>query len=213
MDEAGFSLLLLLVRTYAPFGQTPILRVPLFYTLWELFNQKGTRMNDQLFQTSLSRIEKVSDRKKAFFDLCALYGQANTDQRSRLRTAWPMKRRWSLPLARTLLITDAYSSEQRVRAKLILLSLYESQSDFREDLIEMSAVYHCAVRIGLDPQRLFEEIARLSGEKIARHLRDFCHRLPEDRDIKAFGYHEEQTPDGIYLAGWGAYKENCYSFL
>lgn len=170
-------------------------------------------MNDQLFQTSLARIEKASDRKKAFFDLCALYEQANAEQRGRLRAAWPMKRRWSLPLARTLLITNTYSSEQRVRAKLILLALQESQSDVREDLIEMSAVYHCAARIGLDPQRLFEEIARLSGEEMARHLRDFCHRLPEERELKAFGYYEEQTSDGIYLAGWGPYKGTCYSFL
>lgn len=177
------------------------------------FNQKGIKMNDQPFQTALAKIEKASDRKKAFFDLCALYDQANAEQRSRLRTAWPMKRRWSLPLTRTLLITDIYPSEQRVRASLILFSLQGNRPDFRDDLIELSAIYHCAARIGLDSQRLFEEVARLSGEEAARFLRDFCHRLPEDRDIKAFGFHEEQTPDGVYLAGWGPYKGNCYSFL
>jgi hypothetical protein len=170
-------------------------------------------MNDQLFQTSLAMIEKASDRKKAFFDLGVLYGQANAEQRRRLRAAWPMKRQWSIPLSRTLLITDPYSSQQRVRARLMLFSLQGSQSDVREELIEMSALYHCAARIGLDPQQLFKEIARLSGEEMARHLRDFCHRWPEDRDIKAFGFHEEHTPDGIYLAGWGPYQGNCYSFL
>ena len=170
-------------------------------------------MNDPIFQKALATIEKASDRKKAFFDLCVLYGQANADQRDRLRSAWPLKRRWSIPLSRTLLITDIYSSEQRVRARLILFSLQGSQPDFREDLIEMSAVYHCAACIGLDPQQLFEEIAGLSGEEMAHHLRDFCHRLPEERDIKAFGFHEEQTPDGVYLAGWGPYKGNRYSFL
>src|SRR5262249_47707918 len=52
---------------------------------------------------------------------------------------------------------------------------------------------------GLDAGLLFEEIAAFSNDSIAPLLRSFWRRSEELRSLKAFGYQEEHTPDGVYF--------------
>ncbi len=160
-------------------------------------------MDMTIFFDRLMLVLKTQDRKQAFFDLCDLYHQVDAEQRDFLRSQWPFEREWFIPRDRTLLLTDFFSSEQRLRAALIYESLEKGETDWRDNLVSLCAIYHSAVRLGLDPERLFEEVAELSGETMAGLLRAFYHRSPEDRSLEAFGYREEATPEGIYLAGWG----------
>ncbi len=156
-------------------------------------------MDMTIFLEQLSTILGAPDRKQAFFDLCDPYGQANAEQRDFLRTEWPFEREWFLPRARTLLLSDSYSSEQRLRAALIYESLEKGEVDFRDNLMSIAAIYHSALHLGLDPEQIFEEVAGLSGEAMADLLRGFYRRDVEDRRLEAFGYQEELTPDGLYI--------------
>jgi hypothetical protein len=170
-------------------------------------------MDLTVFLDRLDKILEADNRKRAYFDLCDLYCQADAEQRDFLRAEWPLDREWLIPLCTMLLHSDAYPSQRRLRVALIYESLEKGEWDLRDNLVRISAIYHSAVRLGLDPQLLFEEVAGLSGEYMADLLRSFARRLPKERSIEVFGYQEKSSPGGIYLAGWGLYTGRCYGLL
>src|SRR5262249_737233 len=160
---------------------------------------KGSAGMDELvFLEALDTLEHDPDRKHAFFGLCDLYQQGDPQQREYLRSDWFLTQAWTIPRFRAILLEDSYPSEQRLRACLISLSLLPSK-DSRGDLMVICPLYHCTVRLRINPGLFFEEIAAISSEFIAALLRSFWQRSEELRSLKAFGYQEECTPDGVYL--------------
>lgn len=167
-------------------------------------------MDMNLFFDRLIAVLEAQDRKQAFFDLCELCRQADAEQRDFLRSEWPFEREWFVPIRQALLLSDSFSSEQRLRAALIRQALVKEVRDWRDVFVALCAIYHTAVRLGLDPDQLFEETARLSEETMADLLRSFSRCSPEDKSLKAYCYQEESTPEGIYLAGWGTNAGHRY---
>lgn len=80
---------------------------------------------------------------------------------------------------------------------LISLVMAGDNYDYRDIIQIMPLLYHSAVRIGVDPQVLFDEAAAYYPNSIARLLNDFPRRSPERRGLEAFYYKEVNTPDGI----------------
>src|SRR5262245_49374408 len=155
-------------------------------------------MDELAFLEALDTLEHDPDRKQAFFGLCDVYRQGDPQQREYLRSDWFLNQAWTIPRFRAILLADGYPSEQRLRACLISLSLLPSK-DYRDDLMVICPLYHCAVHLDINPGLLFEEIAAISNEFIAPLLRSFWQRSEELRSLKAFGYQEERTPDGVYF--------------
>jgi hypothetical protein len=156
-------------------------------------------MDEAAYREILRRIERDPDRKHAYFDLCDQYVQFDPQQRADLCSEWIVKRPWTIPRHRTILLKDRYPSEQRLRACLISLSHFPS-GDYRDDLMVICPLHHSAVHLDLDPQLLFEGIAAIGATSIAPLLREFWQRPEDNRSLKAFGYQEERTPDGVYFA-------------
>lgn len=59
----------------------------------------------------------------------------------------------------------------------------------------LAIFYHCARKLDLEPQGLFEDVARLAADEMARQLTAFGGR--ESVLLKQFGWREIKTPDGI----------------
>jgi hypothetical protein len=156
-------------------------------------------MDELAFLETLRHLAHNPDRKHAYFDLCAVYAQVELQQREYLCSEWVRNYPWTIPLARAILLADPYPSEQRLRACLISLSHFPS-GDYRDDLVVICPLYHSAVHLGMDPQHLFEEIAAISAASVAPLVHEFWQRTEVGRALKAFGYQEERTPDGVYFA-------------
>ncbi len=59
----------------------------------------------------------------------------------------------------------------------------------------LAVFYHCARKLDLEPQALFEDVAHLAADEMARQLVSFGNR--ESVSLKQFGWREIRTPDGI----------------
>lgn len=59
----------------------------------------------------------------------------------------------------------------------------------------LAIFHHCARKLELEPRELFEDVARLAADEIARYLRTFGRR--EDVALKQYGWREIRTTDGI----------------
>ena len=60
-------------------------------------------------------------------------------------------------------------------------------------------VYHSAILAGIDPGKLFREVAALSSERGARMIINFIERDEKDKSLQAFRYIESPTPDGVSI--------------
>ena len=92
---------------------------------------------------------------------------------------------------------------RRIFLGLLALVVESFASDYRENAMILSLHYDAAGRIGADPARLFEEAASYARPEVARALRRFLARSPEDQSIAAMGYQEGREPDGFrYQRNW-----------
>lgn len=86
---------------------------------------------------------------------------------------------------------------------LVALALAGLDSGSREALAIVPLVYRSAERLDVDPDGLFEEVARHVGDAAAAQLRAFPQRGPHARSIGAMGYEEARDEDGFrYLRTW-----------
>jgi hypothetical protein len=86
---------------------------------------------------------------------------------------------------------------------LIALAMVDLNLDLREILLIFPLHYHSALKIGIDPARLFQEAAEYAGSEVAEHLRRFPMRDPKDKTLGSMGYKEVDTPNGVaYVRTW-----------
>ena len=88
-------------------------------------------------------------------------------------------------------------SERRLFEGLIAHVIEDFGDDARENLIQLSLLYHSASKIRLKPVALFDRAAALATPKAAEYIRDFARRWPWDRRIEAMGFRETMTPEGF----------------
>ena len=74
--------------------------------------------------------------------------------------------------------------------------------DFRDTLIGFCVIYHSAIEIGLDPKKLFEEIAEISSPNFAKELKRFIDRSEEDKALEAFCLERIVESDGKVYFKW-----------
>ena len=86
---------------------------------------------------------------------------------------------------------------------LVALALGGLDSGSREALAIVPLVYRSAERLEVDPQELFEDVARYVGDEAAAQLRAFPQRSPRNRSIGAMGYEEARDEGGFrYRRTW-----------
>ena len=95
-------------------------------------------------------------------------------------------------------------SEQRLFEGLIAHVIEDFRYDYRENLMELSLLYHSATKIGSNPVELFERAATFATPETAKHITSFAHRTPELKSIATMGFKEIMTPDGFSYesTGW-----------
>lgn len=88
-------------------------------------------------------------------------------------------------------------SRERLLDGLLSLIIENYYADWRDNLTKLAPLYNSAVKIGVDPRRLFSEAASYRNNEVSQVIRDFPERDPEDRSLKAFGYEESLELDGF----------------
>jgi hypothetical protein len=159
-------------------------------------------MDDQQFLERLCAITNEEDRRRAFSQLCRLYGsEATAEQRDFIRGQWDFGCRWHIPRDDTLTIAaaDPVPARGRVREALLYHSIENARVDYRDNLMSICPIYHSAVRLGLDAEGLFSEVAALSAPEMADLLRGWLRRQPENQSLGAFGQRETLVPEGARI--------------
>src|SRR5579872_4464705 len=89
-------------------------------------------------------------------------------------------------------------SPNLIEQGLIALVIEGASQDFRDSIVALAKLYHSAVKLGLNARKAFDEVAGLADPGIIKtEMMEFPHRLPEDRDLKAFYESEEITEEGF----------------
>lgn len=90
--------------------------------------------------------------------------------------------RWRSPDLQTL--ADGANREvpahQRIRIALMFQSIEDGRHDLRDNLTSLTLIYHSAVAMGMDVERLFQEVAAVSSERMGPVLRAFLARRVGD---------------------------------
>lgn len=155
-------------------------------------------MSDEEFEKRFNALSGFSFREDFEAAIYELYVASSADQRERIRGAFRAGKlegpsQWKNP-------TDYERADltrnERIRRRLILLSIRDGTDDFREDLWGIAHSYHNLLLRGVDADRLLNEIADLSAPKAAELFRGFVRRKPEEKSLKAWALQIVQMPDG-----------------
>lgn len=96
----------------------------------------------------------------------------------------------------TLAVRDR--SPQWVLEGLVALLLENCRSgDYRDTIVCMAPIYDAAVKIDIEADRLFEEVASYLENEAASHIKSFPKRFPYQKSLEAFNYIEVETPNGF----------------
>jgi len=86
---------------------------------------------------------------------------------------------------------------------LVALGLDGWRDDWRDNAAVVCLHHDAARRMGLHPDDLFEEAARMLPDKPANALRSFLRRSEEDKAVEAMGYSAMADTDGFrYKRTW-----------
>lgn len=80
---------------------------------------------------------------------------------------------------------------------LLALGLDGWRFDWRENLLVVCLHYDAAKRIGLNPDELFEEAAKLLPNEASKGLQAFLRRPEKDKSLEAMGYVTTTDADGF----------------
>lgn len=138
-----------------------------------------------------------------FTALCEVYRNGNDLVRSFIRSLVPSIRGGSLSWAWTLQIFSRRMAVRAARSRdknliryaLIAHAIENLSVDVRDNFVSLSLIFHCAATFHPEPEKLFEEVAAMSGPGISSLLRDFVQRT--DRNALSWGWQEVQTPQGV----------------
>ena len=79
------------------------------------------------------------------------------------------------------------------------LAIENCIADWRDSLLRLVLLYHSAVKIYADPEKLIGEVANLAMKTAQEKLfYPFLARTPEDRQLAKFGVKEGKTPNGEF---------------
>jgi hypothetical protein len=183
-------------------------------------------MDNRAFLERLYGILCLEDPRLAFDALCDLYTASNEEQRGFLRANWDFGHIWHPPpiletewigpgrfgyqwSSRLALTLPGHAPPPvRIRAALISLSLSADFNDFRDGQTALCLIYHAAALVGMNPRKLFEEVAELSSqedcppdarwgikaEHFACWLRGWLR--PEPVSLQDFGFMVVETTEG-----------------
>jgi hypothetical protein len=94
-------------------------------------------------------------------------------------------------------------SAERIHLGLLALGIDGWKFDWRDSVGIVCLHYDAALKLGLVPERAFEDAAAVLSLKVATELRAFPKRSPVDRSLAAMGYVESVDSDGFrYKRTW-----------
>jgi len=158
-------------------------------------------MDDEEFRRRLGVALEDARRDGGFLRLAALYRKGTPAQRDLVRSAWTPRHGWKLPSLTDFPLRNPLPHARRLAAHLLFDSIENLRMDARDTLVGLCAVYHVALKMGLNPRALFEDAASVSTPEFAKLLADFLRRKPEDMTLAAFGWTDASTPDRVLLHG------------
>ncbi|HEV7891621.1 MAG TPA: hypothetical protein VGP08_13340 [Pyrinomonadaceae bacterium] len=99
-------------------------------------------------------------------------------------------------------------SAERIVDGLTAIAMVEvKRVDFRDVLMSLSLLHHCALRVGASPDKLFRDAAALAEPGTAQLMLDFLKRPSKDKNLRdAWGLEEVETDAGVGFIGWGFQK-------
>ena len=92
------------------------------------------------------------------------------------------------------------SSREILVAALVAQIIEGWRFDPRDNVLRLSLVHHSAVKLGIDPNQLFDEASRYASHEISAHLKAFINRKPDKLRIRAMGYKESSDEGGFLYA-------------
>lgn len=145
----------------------------------------------------LGPLVNQSNRATAAVALARLFISALASHRESILAGWPFGAEWPYPDPARLGCSrgEKVPARDRIVASLVLDYLEEVFGS-REHLIALSATYRACEVAGLDPARVFEEVAGALDADGANWLRSFLRRGQSERELGAFGLVERRNEDG-----------------
>lgn len=98
-------------------------------------------------------------------------------------------------------------SPDRLWQGLVALVIENHSGDWRDNLMILAPLYDAAKKNGIDPDRLFLEVAGLFKNSVAISIKQFTERSPENKSLKAFDFSESTDADGFRYKGFELDKE------
>jgi hypothetical protein len=160
-------------------------------------------MTDDEYLERLGAVLGEQKTERDFLKLCGLYRKGTPAQREFVRSAWTPRVKWKVPKVTDFPLRNPLAHAERIAGALIRDSIENARMDWRDTLVGFAAAWHVAGLLGLDPARLFEDVASFSTPEFAELLRDFARRRPEDRSLEAFAWIDCSTPDRVLLRPGG----------
>lgn len=81
---------------------------------------------------------------------------------------------------------------------LTALTILGEVDDVRDLTFYLATLHHAAVKLGIDPRKVFGDVASLSpSDALRSEMRGFPFRMPKDRDLRAFNLREMITDEGF----------------
>lgn len=73
----------------------------------------------------------------------------------------------------------------------------QERVDYRDVTTSLPLLYHAAIRIGADANRMFRQIGKLSGTRVGEWIVQFAHWPTEHRSLRSGLFVEIQTENGV----------------
>ena len=139
------------------------------------------------------------DLDEDFHELIALFSQASQAERDGMLKKIDSNAAGALmAFGKRMAVWGARQNARDLLLKgLIALVIDGGRYDIRDTISIMPLLYHSAMKIGVDPQNLFDEAAAYYPNDVARVLSKFPQRPPADRSLQSFSYVEVSTPEGL----------------
>jgi hypothetical protein len=131
--------------------------------------------------------------------LCILFEAGSDDVRTGITSRADRKTSYLFLRFSDKAVLDAMrqNSEERVMRGLQALAIENCAADWRDSIFGAAALWHSALKIGADAERLFTSIASIALEPAKTRLfLSFLRRSPENRELAKFGLKEAIGPDG-----------------
>ena len=155
-------------------------------------------MTDAQFEKALTTLRELPFREDVEAALQDLYKNAAPAQRVSLRHACKQdnlcgSKPWRNPADYD---RSDLTREQRMRQRLLAMSIQDGGKDYRDDLMSIAYCYHNLTLLGVDADGELEELATMSAPNFANLLLNFVRRIPQEKSMKSFGLKMKHTPQG-----------------